>query len=169
MENTKYFSSCRIFKIAWEIYPCPWLFPMTVALAHHSHRQKFWAFIDISQLLFKQLIPKSNALLLSRSRNKWRSYDSISALAHALLPTDVTFWLVIISWNFLRLAALRSTILGGMGSREACNSTRWKNSCFVKLFFPTSLSTTASSRFRFRCRIWFGWNTILYTDMGTKI
>lgn len=85
----------------------------------------------------------------------------ISALAHALLPMDVTFWVVIISWISERLAALMSTILGGMGSREPCNSTRWKNSCFVKLFFSTSSLTTASRRFRFRCRIWYGWNTIL--------
>lgn len=38
MENTKYFPrGYRIFKMASEIYPRPWHFPRTVALAYHTH------------------------------------------------------------------------------------------------------------------------------------
>lgn len=84
---------------------------------------------------------------------------------HKLLPTAASFCFIIISWNFRRFAVRMSSMLGGIGLREPCNSTRCNNSFLVKLFFWTSSSTTASISFRFCCRIWYAkqWIVTFFT------
>lgn len=76
-------------------------------------------------------------------------------LVHELLPMAIFFWFIFIisSWNLVRLAIRRSIMLGGIGLMEPCNSTKWKNSRFVKLFFWIRSSTTASMSVLFCCKI----------------
>lgn len=74
-----------------------------------------------------------------------------------LMPTAIFFWFFFIfssSWSLVRLAIRRSMMLGGGGLIEPCNSTKWRNSFFVKLFFWIRSSITTSMSFLFSCKIY---------------
>lgn len=89
-------------------------------------------------------------LVETRKEMQFTHSNKTSRIDHVLAASAAR---AMISCSCNCVAALISSMLGGIVWRHPCNSTKLKNSCFVKLFFSTSLSTTASIRLRFCSRI----------------
>lgn len=169
MENTKYFPrGCRIFKIASDLStPMAFFHDCCTCLSHPlTEFLVFQQYITIS-LQTAQTQFKCCCFSLDQGLSNGHM---ISLCAGSCIAPFGCY--ILVGNNFLKLRALGSSNVSYTtwhGFKGAMELDQIKEFLFCRTFLPNKFIDHSIQMVSVLLRIWYGWNTILYTDMGTNM